>query len=347
MIALADLERHARIHHILAGAKAAAHAEHGVFVRTVERAHRHGVFTAVVADARREVPLVVRVEIERMERRQSRGVCAHLIDAPVERIHPAVQAADGGSIVVDLLLHVPELAAVHGIFRAFCDMSVFYIAQMHRIGACAAEGDAAFIDAAVRILVILDRIVRQFGCRLIDRLLELRFRSGLRRAGIVVIRIPFRISQAGDGIGRVSILIFSIDLDITERAALCLHRLHLQVRIQRQIIIGAAIGIGAFRHLDIAVRSGDGGMLLRFVINFTQCVVQNFNRIGYVPGSVGVRCICEISIADLVVHIVNLALQLFISFFTFCYFVYKVRTELAEPFSKRLIRFFTLCRFLF
>ena len=94
----AELEADACIDHVLAIAEIRAEAEHRVLIRAVERADSRTVGIAVVAVANSEVPLVIRVEIKRMQRRQSRRTSTDLVDFAVEVVHTAIDVRDIRSI---------------------------------------------------------------------------------------------------------------------------------------------------------------------------------------------------------------------------------------------------------
>ena len=80
---MTNLKGYAGVNHIVIVADSAADAEHGILVRTVEGADRHGVFTAVIAVACGKIPLVVGVEIERMKGCQGSCSCADFVNAAV------------------------------------------------------------------------------------------------------------------------------------------------------------------------------------------------------------------------------------------------------------------------
>ena len=80
MVALSQLYADSGIHHVFSSAERASHAEHGVFIGTVECAYRYCMGVFVVAVAGCHIPLVIGVKVQRMESRQccrSRSCTVH------------------------------------------------------------------------------------------------------------------------------------------------------------------------------------------------------------------------------------------------------------------------------
>ena len=87
-------EGDACIHHVLAVAKGSAYAQHNLFIRTVERAYRSSVFALVVAIACSKGQLVIRIEIHRVQRCESGGTGANLVNAAAEVVNTMIQFAE-------------------------------------------------------------------------------------------------------------------------------------------------------------------------------------------------------------------------------------------------------------
>ena len=104
-------------------AEAATDAEHGVFVRTIVGTDRDRIGAGIVAVTSCEVPLVVRVEVERMESCQRGCTSTDAIDAAVQLVERVAQAIDVFRIGNDGLVRVVELAARDGIRRSFGDIA--------------------------------------------------------------------------------------------------------------------------------------------------------------------------------------------------------------------------------
>ena len=113
----AELEADACVDHVLAIAEIRAETEHRVLIRAVERADRRTVGIAVIAVANSEVPLVIRVEIKRMQRRQSRRTGTDFVDAVIQIRNSVVHVVDILRIAVDLGFHTFQLAIINRIRR--------------------------------------------------------------------------------------------------------------------------------------------------------------------------------------------------------------------------------------
>ena len=150
MVALAELEADTGIDHVLAAADRTANRERRVLIRTVERADSRRIRAAVIAVAHREVPLVIRVEVLRMQGRESSRTGTDAIDA-------AVHLVDGPDALLELRdidriavsrarSHIVDLLTAHGDI-AVCD---FHSA---RIIAVSSDLDAAVRDGRTSLAI--------------------------------------------------------------------------------------------------------------------------------------------------------------------------------------------------
>ena len=110
MVALAQLQADTRIHHIFTIAEAAAYREHGIFIRTIVSADSGCIFAIVIAIACCEIPLVIRIEVQRVERCQSGCTSTDFVDA-------VAQFIDTPGILCYLLVGCKELAAIDSVSR--------------------------------------------------------------------------------------------------------------------------------------------------------------------------------------------------------------------------------------
>ena len=113
--ACANLKGYAGVDHIIVVAEGTANTEHGVFVRTVECTNSNSVFTTIVAITGCKVPLSVRVEIQRMQGRQSSCASADLINATIKVVNTMVQISNAYCILVDLIPSSIKLSTIHSI----------------------------------------------------------------------------------------------------------------------------------------------------------------------------------------------------------------------------------------
>ena len=112
MVALAQFQADTCIHHIFTITEAAAHREHGIFIRTIVSADSGCIFAIVIAIACCEIPLVIWIEVQRMERCQSGCTSTDFVDA-------VVQLTDTLGILCYLLVGCKELAAIDSVSRFF------------------------------------------------------------------------------------------------------------------------------------------------------------------------------------------------------------------------------------
>lgn len=146
MVALAELNADTGIDHVFPAAEGTADTEHGVFIGTVVSTDSGRIGATVIAVASGEVPLIIRVEVQRMESCQCSGTGADTIDAVAQFIDRTAEA-------IDSLVTLPELAAVDGIGRILADLAVGDTANL-----VAAHIDIALMDGDVLVIVItLDR----------------------------------------------------------------------------------------------------------------------------------------------------------------------------------------------
>ena len=117
MVALAELNADTGIDHVFPAAEGTADTEHGVFIGTVVSTDSGRIGATVIAVASGEVPLIIRVEVQRMESCQCSGTGADTIDAVAQFIDRTAEA-------IDSLVTLPELAAVDGIGRILADLAV-------------------------------------------------------------------------------------------------------------------------------------------------------------------------------------------------------------------------------
>ena len=84
-------EGDACINHVLAVAEGSAYAQHNLFIRTVERAYRSSVFALVVAIACCKGQLVIGIEIHRVQRCESGGTGANLVNAAAKIVNTMIE----------------------------------------------------------------------------------------------------------------------------------------------------------------------------------------------------------------------------------------------------------------
>ena len=94
LIALSKFHREAAVHHVAVIPHGPAQVEHGPFVGAIEEAYSSSGGIAVIAYAGCEVPLIIRIEVQRMKGSQSGGTGAHLVDAIAQFPYPAVEIVD-------------------------------------------------------------------------------------------------------------------------------------------------------------------------------------------------------------------------------------------------------------
>ena len=119
MVALAQFQADTCIHHIFTITEAAAHREHGIFIRTIVSADSGCIFAIVIAIACCEIPLVIWIEVQRMERCQSGCTSTDFIDA-------VAQFIDTLGILCYLLVGCKELAAIDSVSRFFRNIPSSY-----------------------------------------------------------------------------------------------------------------------------------------------------------------------------------------------------------------------------
>ena len=79
------------IHHVLAVAEGSAYAQHNLFIRTIECAYRSSVFALVVAVACCKGQLVIGIEIHRVQRCESGGTGANLVNAAAKIVNTMIE----------------------------------------------------------------------------------------------------------------------------------------------------------------------------------------------------------------------------------------------------------------
>ena len=84
-------EGDACINHVLAVAEGSAYAQHNLFIRTVECAYRSSVFALVVAVACCKGQFVIGIEIHRVQRCESGGTGANLVNAVAEIVNTMIE----------------------------------------------------------------------------------------------------------------------------------------------------------------------------------------------------------------------------------------------------------------
>ena len=118
MVAAADFQADAGIDHVFTATEAAADAEHGVFIRPIVESDSCRIGTAVVTVTGCEIPLIVRVEVQRMERCQSGCASTDAVDAVIQLIQGIPQLGNVLPVFLNHLVGSVKLAAVHGIRRS-------------------------------------------------------------------------------------------------------------------------------------------------------------------------------------------------------------------------------------
>ena len=113
--ACADFQRYAGVNHVFPIAESTADAEHRIFIGTIEGTDSNSVFTTIVAITGCKVPLSVRVEIQRMQGRQSSCASADLINATIKVVNTMVQISNAYCILVDLIPSSIKLSTIHSI----------------------------------------------------------------------------------------------------------------------------------------------------------------------------------------------------------------------------------------
>ena len=119
MVALAQFQADTRIYHIFTITEAAAYREHGIFIRTIVSADSGCIFAIVIAIACCDIPLVIWIEVQRMERCQSGCTSTDFVDA-------VAQLTDTLDILCYLLLGFKELAAIDSVSRFFRNIPSSY-----------------------------------------------------------------------------------------------------------------------------------------------------------------------------------------------------------------------------
>ena len=92
---MANLEAQAGVEHVFTVAEVRAQAEHGIFIGTIEGTESDAVGIAVITIADSEVPLVIRVEVQRMEGCQSGGAGTNLVDAVIKVGNAVIDVVNG------------------------------------------------------------------------------------------------------------------------------------------------------------------------------------------------------------------------------------------------------------
>ena len=117
MVALAQFQADTCIHHIFTITEAAAYREHGIFIRTIVSADSGCIFAIVIAIACCDIPLVIRIEVQRVERCQSCCACANLI-------HTVAQLVDAVAVADDLVFNAINAIVNRGF--AFLQLTIVY-----------------------------------------------------------------------------------------------------------------------------------------------------------------------------------------------------------------------------
>ncbi len=81
LIALSKFHREAAVHHIAVIPHGPAQVEHGPFVGAIEESHSSSGGITVIAYAGCEIPLIIRIEVQRMKGSQQGSAGAYLINA--------------------------------------------------------------------------------------------------------------------------------------------------------------------------------------------------------------------------------------------------------------------------
>ena len=119
MVALAQFQADTCIHHIFTITEATAYREHGIFIRTIVSADSGCIFAIVIAIACCDIPLVIWIEVQRMERCQSGCTSTDFVDA-------VAQLTDTLDILCYLLVGCKELAAIDSVSRFFRNIPSSY-----------------------------------------------------------------------------------------------------------------------------------------------------------------------------------------------------------------------------
>ena len=122
--AAAEFEADAGVNHVFPAAEAATDAEHGIFVRAIVGTDSDCIGAGIVAVTSCEVPLVVRVKIERVEGCQSGCASTDAIDAAIQLVERMAQAVDVFRVGNDGLIRVVELPAIDSVRRAFSNFAI-------------------------------------------------------------------------------------------------------------------------------------------------------------------------------------------------------------------------------
>ena len=145
MVALAQFQADTCIHHIFTITEAAAYREHGIFIRTIVSADSGCIFAIVIAIACCDIPLVIWIEVQRMERCQSGCTSTDFVDA-------VAQLTDTLSILHYLLVGCKELAAIDSVSRFFRNIPSSYIGDFLVIGIETLVADIGFITNGQSVL---------------------------------------------------------------------------------------------------------------------------------------------------------------------------------------------------
>lgn len=146
MVALADLEADAGIDHIFPAAEGTTDAEHRVFVGPIVSTDSYGTGIFIVAITGCEIPLVVRIEVQRMESCQGSGTGTDAVDA-------GTQLVDGTTEVGYRLIGGKELATIDGIGRFLADLprcDAFNLVAAH-VDVAVLNGDMRFSSPVLMV----------------------------------------------------------------------------------------------------------------------------------------------------------------------------------------------------
>ena len=159
-----DFEGGADGNHVIVVTYGRSQREKRVVIRMVESAEGEGLLVFVGTTGDGDVPLAVRIIVDRMKARQSGCTCADFIDTVIEVAYAVVELCQVGRVIGNAALEFMNLRAVDGVRgrcgnfsrRDVCHFPAACIDAARRHGRTAFYGDAIVIDGSISCFDAVD-----------------------------------------------------------------------------------------------------------------------------------------------------------------------------------------------
>ncbi len=151
---LSHFEGNTGIDHIFTRTEAACHVQHDIFIRAIESADSHCIFTAVIAYTGSDTPFLRCIVIKRMQGCQSRRIRPHLIDTAIQTLNTSCILLNTSCILVDRRFHISDLTDTQGLSGN--SAHILHIISMCIIGAVFVIGRQNLGGPTIRIIFVLN-----------------------------------------------------------------------------------------------------------------------------------------------------------------------------------------------